>query len=1543
MNEELIKLEIEELNDDMTQSEEITTVEYTEVEDDTLTEITEVNDAIVESEEVQTVEYIKVEDVEVAEIEIDEAVGWVGGDPTKHYSLEGRDEPDQHIIESITGLREELNTLGTAHNVYTSGSGIAEFRQWIKKDKPVRDVGYFVGLVQDDTLISGNNVFIDICDTDVTDVYGVTVGTSGICGNQDAEYWLLNEETHNKGSVFYSDPPYAKVCLLGTVEVRVSTDKDFRDISVGDYVVPNKDGCAIKSSNNVGFRVIEKKDYSTQDNAGKFVTIALVPQNDNVARVMKELEDTRLDMQNISFTIGNLNDKIDGIVDTNITINGKFDEIKDEVSGISGVVDTQNKIIEETRNVVNSSQENIEKLHSAYTDALTDITRAKDNANQALEDITAVKDSMTVLIENKDTIAGFFAEDSGSEANLGTLLQKVTDNGTGLTEVKQTINDNGALIENLALYVDRYSIGDYSPTFGLSYAESLGALSKGDFVYVPIGNRTENSPIYVCASRNDITAGDKYLFTIKNTTFLFTALESISEIQKIEFDSRVNELIINDAVMKVTIPKEFVEGALEWQFACEQSTEFTLGNVYVWSKDEFDNGKYYWREIPKADYKLFGTTAALTEEKNSGDLWYCADKYINADTTYEGKTLYLWSGKRWVAVAIVNDSNARSMSYIRQTEESITSTVTNMRGDISSIEQTVDSISSKIEDIDSGMLSEINQTAESIMMGIYEPTGSSSSLELLLSGLQSTAYHEGHLKVGNFQGKIEPVSGYYSHPPVWNDEKKIFEFDETHSSIDGEYYFNSNNHDYYCKKTGENSYEIYTRGNKAMANISTRVNDAESSIESWTNFESELNQAITSITQKSNEDAAEMVSMVFGEYKHVTAVSDALTDAEKGVIDKRYDVAPTWDIKTGKFVFDESQNPTSNGLYCIPVGSDSSYYWELVLNSENQVTGYKKYEMKASNYASLMQKVDEDSGEISLVAGNSQVEGGIFVKAINERTSATIIADRIALNGTTTFADALNPDKTAISGDYIKTGVITSNNYSGPVTYRMYGAKIGTDSKGNKIIATSTNLSDCIYYTPIVKGTISTSEEDFIYYYATSIQSNEVLSTEKQEGSVYIVSDQDFDPIPTSIETLGTKFDLNNGTIYSKNLSLDRGGNLTISGKISATSGWIGNEEGNGFEIASRKNNDKLEYYLGNNQISYNGETRLDGVSLGTAGVYVGPDGIGLGNGNFYVDNLGHITMKGNIVLDGSVSWSATSSPTQVLYACEKLNLPSGFYNTFPEEDNSGWHKIYIPSDDEWMSYTYDGGVSWTDAIKIQGNNNGTATTAIQGQITSNTASITQLSHYYDDLEDNIAEVQTNVGVGTAFVRLIAGTTKLKYVDGELVEDEENGKVLERSDIAEFLIGATNEGTTATIKADRIKLGDGVEASEDGSLAISRLYGTDSEGIFSSDGSKYYPGLYFLEVTSSIRDGGDLSMRRIIGNPSGEITTRRLYGFEYGAGNVAGTTSLNFVVLNKNNEEFEVWGVNNSTDPDTGGMWAKDIWHFDNAIVTGLGVVPVFG
>jgi len=100
-------------------------------------------------------------------------------------------------------------------------------------------------------------------------------------------------------------------------------------------------------------------------------------------------------------------------------------------------------------------------------------------------------------------------------------------------------------------------------------------------------------------------------------------------------------------------------------------------------------------------------------------------------------------------------------------------------------------------------------------------------------------------------------------------------------------------------------------------------------------------------------------------------------------------------------------------------------------------------------------------------------------------------------------------------------------------------------------------------------------------------------------------------------------------------------------------------------------------------------------------GISVGGNNWEKGQGNFYVDSDGNVTMAGSIVMSGTITWSKGASPCQVLYAQSAYSAPNGKYDTFPNW-SYGWHKDFN-SNDYYASYTYDGGNTWTTAIKIRG------------------------------------------------------------------------------------------------------------------------------------------------------------------------------------------------------------------------------------------------
>ena len=145
------------------------------------------------------------------------------------------------------------------------------------------------------------------------------------------------------------------------------------------------------------------------------------------------------------------------------------------------------------------------------------------------------------------------------------------------------------------------------------------------------------------------------------------------------------------------------------------------------------------------------------------------------------------------------------------------------------------------------------------------------------------------------------------------------------------------------------------------------------------------------------------------------------------------------------------------------------------------------------------------------------------------------------------------------------------------------------------------------------------------------------------------------------------------------------------------------------------------ETHIGIGKTSYN-DTENDGV-------YISTSGIGLGKGKFYVTDKGFfhaeegefvgnikggtinindnfiVDENGGVQLNGGITWGTGSSPTQVVYARSPIEKPDDntAWSSFPSTSGNSWHKTYSSYLDYYASYTYDGGKTWTDPIKIKG------------------------------------------------------------------------------------------------------------------------------------------------------------------------------------------------------------------------------------------------
>lgn len=167
---------------------------------------------------------------------------------------------------------------------------------------------------------------------------------------------------------------------------------------------------------------------------------------------------------------------------------------------------------------------------------------------------------------------------------------------------------------------------------------------------------------------------------------------------------------------------------------------------------------------------------------------------------------------------------------------------------------------------------------------------------------------------------------------------------------------------------------------------------------------------------------------------------------------------------------------------------------------------------------------------------------------------------------------------------------------------------------------------------------------------------------------------------------------------------VDSQGNVSIGGTIYANKGQIG-----GWTIGEEKTDDgklkgALYYERDGRPVAYfapppEKEKEEQEGSASTV-LFVGEyDEEGKPKG-FAVDE------NGNVNLSGNITWNTSSSPIKILYYERTTNglapsAPTKPYSDYVQDADGDWHTIK-QADDIYASYSYNGGVGWTDPIQIE-------------------------------------------------------------------------------------------------------------------------------------------------------------------------------------------------------------------------------------------------
>lgn len=926
-------------------------------------------------------------DVEVEEIEQPSDVEMIEGEPmtdatgsgteVNHALLYNREATDQHPIGAITGLSDRLKSIETVKRNYGKGSSYAEFRKWSDSNPNGADrSGYFVYMVP-------NSETIDICD-ESREIYGVTTTDAAFVGNQ-----VESDRS--------DDWAYAMVSLVGAVRVR--TDGSAR---VGEYVVPNHYGEATLSENNYGYKVLSLGSYASYN----YVVIALVPQNSALNKILGSLSGGEFELGDILLEIegikGTVNDAVNNsqiAIDTSNMTKGEIEDILGELENQKNQITTAQEVSQEAKEQAEAAEEAAVKAQSSAATSAQAAQSAKNEAvarvNQALSEVSSLKDNMQPLAEWSDPetgaygIAGFVAQANADHTTLATIVAGGDDDGSDLAAIKQTKD----IIQHLVSHMDRYAVGEYSLSYGLSAEEAAEILTE-EYIYVATSDHIEQ--MSKTAENGEIVTTEftfkrSYAYTWDPETDTWTETAEISTATEYKPGTAVGDLWYC-----------WQPGITQTDENGEIITTYDAGTLYRWYGSE-------WIAV--------ATMADNYQSRITSSVKQTADSLQSDVVALDG-----------------------SVSTMRQDVDSITTLVGDDDGNVSSIIQRVGQIEFDIYN-EKGTISSIQQ----------QVTDNEASIDMINTGRFHVVY-QSFLEVAP-----PAEGNKYSQPPMWDDAIQSFVFNDTYIDENGTYYFINDDHTKYCCVTGESSYDIYTIGHQVTSMINSRVTDTESAIQTLTKFVDDFDEnlqkteTITGLTQRADANEAE-IDLVASRYDHIRISVSADEVPMYGTY--KYIKPPTWNGSTGKYEFDIADR-SDDGTYYI-ADDKGTTYCNVVTATDGTVL-YETYGLAGGSVAALQQKVDENSTSIGMVVDKDGVKGSAIIQAINGESTATIKADKIdieaALGGMT--LSATNGEKSStITLTYGETSVTSDNiQFTGDVVFKTDLATEGaTQIHGGNII-----------------------------------------------------------------------------------------------------------------------------------------------------------------------------------------------------------------------------------------------------------------------------------------------------------------------------------------------------------------------------------------------------------------------------------------------------------------------------------------------------------
>ena len=429
---------------------------------------------------------IEVEDVELVDIKIENAFPYSGdyedNHQHSHNKLTGSEQPDLHLITSVTGLRDELDMIEALQVNYSNHKGCADYYKWVDSAQYTEDTmpnrdGYFVSLVTKESIQLYNGT---------SEILGVTVKSAGFVGGQDT---------------VTRDWQYGLVATTGVVQVccdsTATWSYDENNNRLPLYVVANTNGVATKTDNDYGYRVIDR--YTS--NGVNYVLVSLDVSANIVSELVKDVKD-------INKTVNNIDSKYNSL---SVSVSDAISMAQEAITMVSNGVtsdsikETIDEAIGDYKETTDETIADMQESITGYDQIINDAKKASDEAVKTARDMTALlQDDIKTTIEEigllKEQVApitdyrgtdgigvAYYLKDMDDE--LKTKVNMTTyDND--LEDAYNVIERNAKQTRSMIITIDNYSLGPWSQAYGLSRNQASSIMEQG-MIYIPSVDHNE--------------------------------------------------------------------------------------------------------------------------------------------------------------------------------------------------------------------------------------------------------------------------------------------------------------------------------------------------------------------------------------------------------------------------------------------------------------------------------------------------------------------------------------------------------------------------------------------------------------------------------------------------------------------------------------------------------------------------------------------------------------------------------------------------------------------------------------------------------------------------------------------------------------------------------------------------------------------------------------------------------------------------------------------------------------------------------------------